>query len=286
MLSSHPGPPGTGLYPLLNTSIDNELVILPSPAVPTSRSRRSGGSSVVLFGASSRSCARDDANDFNRRAEPVENTGGATGPCRPQPWRGLGYAADPPPSSAASRCARGGQFSSVVDRTRFGITDWVRRAVFSLVPCPQDQGPDQAGPLGRSTGAGRDRGPPTRPEGVSHERDRGPHRCGRRTMTEPGLILVTGAGGGVGGVGGVGRFARVPFGVQHGGGQLRVVRPGPGVEVVAADRRPDIVDDADLGVHVDRHARWFSTSRICTRSAPASRTMPMASAWPSVAGST
>jgi hypothetical protein len=29
VLSSHPGPPGTGLYPLLNTSIDNELAIPP-----------------------------------------------------------------------------------------------------------------------------------------------------------------------------------------------------------------------------------------------------------------
>ena len=30
VLSSHPGPPGIGLYPLLNTSIDNELCMLSS----------------------------------------------------------------------------------------------------------------------------------------------------------------------------------------------------------------------------------------------------------------
>jgi hypothetical protein len=28
VLSSHPGPPGIGLYPLLKTSIDNELAML------------------------------------------------------------------------------------------------------------------------------------------------------------------------------------------------------------------------------------------------------------------
>jgi hypothetical protein len=28
VLSSQPGPPGIGLYPLLNTSIDNELAML------------------------------------------------------------------------------------------------------------------------------------------------------------------------------------------------------------------------------------------------------------------
>ena len=38
------------------------------------------------------------------------------------------------------------------------------------------------------------------------------------------------------------------------GGELGVVRPGPAVEVVRAGRRPHVVDDADLGVHVDRRA--------------------------------
>ena len=37
-------------------------------------------------------------------------------------------------------------------------------------------------------------------------------------------------------------------------GQLGVVRPGAAVDVVRADRGPDVVDDADLGVHVDRGA--------------------------------
>ena len=53
---------------------------------------------------------------------------------------------------------------------------------------------------------------------------------------------------------GIGRGALVAFGVQHRGGQLGVVRPGPRVEVVAADRRPDVVDDAQLGVDVDGQA--------------------------------
>ena len=32
------------------------------------------------------------------------------------------------------------------------------------------------------------------------------------------------------------------------------MRPGPAIEVVAADARPDIVDDTHLGVHVHRRA--------------------------------
>ncbi len=36
--------------------------------------------------------------------------------------------------------------------------------------------------------------------------------------------------------------------------QFRVVRPRAVVEVVAAHHRPDVVDDAQLGVHVDRPA--------------------------------
>ena len=36
--------------------------------------------------------------------------------------------------------------------------------------------------------------------------------------------------------------------------QLGVVRPGPAVEVVRADRGPGVVDDAHLGVHVDGRA--------------------------------
>jgi hypothetical protein len=60
------------------------------------------------------------------------------------------------------------------------------------------------------------------------------------------------------------------------------VRPGPGVEVVAADRGPDIIDDADLGVNVDRQALVILDVEDL-HSLLASR---MASAWPSVAGST
>ncbi len=39
--------------------------------------------------------------------------------------------------------------------------------------------------------------------------------------------------------------------VHHDGRQLGVVRPRPAVEVVGADRGPDVVDDAGLRVHVD-----------------------------------
>ena len=42
--------------------------------------------------------------------------------------------------------------------------------------------------------------------------------------------------------------------VEHRAGQLAVVRPGPPVEVVAAHAGPDVVDHADLRVHVDRVA--------------------------------
>ena len=41
-------------------------------------------------------------------------------------------------------------------------------------------------------------------------------------------------------------------GVEDGAGQLAVGGPGPAVEVVGADGEPDVVDDADLGVDVDR----------------------------------
>src|SRR5512133_3215779 len=34
VLSSHPGPPGTALYPLLKTSIDNDPAMLPPSAAP------------------------------------------------------------------------------------------------------------------------------------------------------------------------------------------------------------------------------------------------------------
>ena len=63
--------------------------------------------------------------------------------------------------------------------------------------------------------------------------------------------------------------------------QLGVVRPRADVEVGAADRGPDVVDHAELGVHVDRRPSWFSTSRTWTRSPPASRTIANASPWPS-----
>jgi hypothetical protein len=53
---------------------------------------------------------------------------------------------------------------------------------------------------------------------------------------------------------GIDRGTLVAFGVHHRGGQLGVVRPGPRVEVVAAHRCPDVVDDAQLGVHVDGQA--------------------------------
>ena len=47
----------------------------------------------------------------------------------------------------------------------------------------------------------------------------------------------------------------VAGGVDHDRGQLGVVGPRAPVEVVGADRRPGVVDDAGLGVHVDRRAR-------------------------------
>ena len=43
--------------------------------------------------------------------------------------------------------------------------------------------------------------------------------------------------------------------VLHGAGDLGVARPRPPVEVVGAHAGPHVVDDADLGVHVDRVAR-------------------------------
>src|SRR4051812_21721424 len=43
---------------------------------------------------------------------------------------------------------------------------------------------------------------------------------------------------------GIGGGTLVAFGVHHRSGQLRVVGPGPRVEVVAAHRRPHVVDDA------------------------------------------
>ena len=46
----------------------------------------------------------------------------------------------------------------------------------------------------------------------------------------------------------------VAGGVDHDRGQLGVVGPGAAVEVVRADGRPGVVDDAGLGVHVDRRA--------------------------------
>ena len=39
--------------------------------------------------------------------------------------------------------------------------------------------------------------------------------------------------------------------VEDGDAELGVPRPGAAVEVVGADRGPDVVDDAGLGVHVD-----------------------------------
>ena len=50
---------------------------------------------------------------------------------------------------------------------------------------------------------------------------------------------------------GIGRSARVAFVVEHRGGQLGVVGPRSHVEILATDQRPDIVDDAELGVDVD-----------------------------------
>ena len=49
-------------------------------------------------------------------------------------------------------------------------------------------------------------------------------------------------------------LARVTLVVEDGARQLAVVRPATHVEVVAADRRPHVVDDADLGVDVHRRA--------------------------------
>src|SRR6266536_470955 len=47
-------------------------------------------------------------------------------------------------------------------------------------------------------------------------------------------------------------WSRVEGGVEHGCGELRVMGPRAAVEVVRADRGPHVVDDADLGVDVDR----------------------------------
>src|SRR5919202_3260193 len=50
----------------------------------------------------------------------------------------------------------------------------------------------------------------------------------------------------------VARLPRIAGRVEHRGGQLGVVGPRPAVEVVGADRGPDVVDHAHLGVDVDR----------------------------------
>ena len=54
--------------------------------------------------------------------------------------------------------------------------------------------------------------------------------------------------------GGIGRSPAVAPAVDHRARQLGVVRPRAAVEVVGARRHPDVVDDADLGVHVDGRA--------------------------------
>jgi hypothetical protein len=43
--------------------------------------------------------------------------------------------------------------------------------------------------------------------------------------------------------------------VENNGGELGVVRPGPATEVVRAGAGPGVVDDADLGMHVDGDTR-------------------------------
>ena len=83
----------------------------------------------------------------------------------------------------------------------------------------------------------------------------------------------------------IGRGTPVAFAVQHGGGQLGVVRPGPHVEVVAADRCPHVVDDAQLGVDVDGPALQVLDVEHLDPVPPASRTMASASACPNIADS-
>ena len=48
------------------------------------------------------------------------------------------------------------------------------------------------------------------------------------------------------------RLPRIAHLVKHGACDLGVMAPRPAVEVVRPDRGPDIVDDADFGVHVNR----------------------------------
>src|ERR1700682_2377414 len=49
-------------------------------------------------------------------------------------------------------------------------------------------------------------------------------------------------------------IAPIMFFVDDRAGKLRVMAPGPAIEVVRSDGRPYVVDDADLGVHVNRCA--------------------------------
>jgi hypothetical protein len=60
--------------------------------------------------------------------------------------------------------------------------------------------------------------------------------------------------GAVAEAGRVARLPLVPGVVQDGRRQLGVVGPGTTVHVVRADGRPNVVDHADLGVHIDRRA--------------------------------
>src|SRR5689334_12964743 len=76
--SSHPGPPGIGLYPLLKTSIDNELVMLSLPATARPAATAGRRPRRCLSALPSRTY------DLHRCAEPVTNTGGVTGEPEPQ----------------------------------------------------------------------------------------------------------------------------------------------------------------------------------------------------------
>src|SRR5450759_3808188 len=53
----------------------------------------------------------------------------------------------------------------------------------------------------------------------------------------------------------VDRFPRIAYLVHHGACDLGVMAPRSAVEVVRPDRRPDVVDHADLGVHVNRNSK-------------------------------
>ena len=133
---------------------------------------------------------------------------------------------------------REGRAVDPFDRVGAEMTGWSRATLPVAVPAVERRGAVSAA-WNQYSGAT-----------ISASRSTAPTVCS--TARRRARVALASSSRAVTHAGRIGGAAFVEGLVEDGARDLGVVGPRPAVEVVGADREPDVVDDADLGVHVDR----------------------------------